>query len=54
MRLVAIGPGAFVMGSTPADIRRIQAEWNVPEAMLQHETPAHSVKISRPFLDGQV
>ena len=53
MRLVAIGPGAFVMGSDLAEIRRIQAEWNVPEAMLQQETPAHTVKISGPFFMGK-
>ena len=53
MRLVAIRPGAFVMGSTPAETRRIQAEWNVPEAMLQPESPAHNVQISRPFFMGK-
>ena len=53
MRLVTIRPGAFVMGSTPAETRRIQAEWNVPETMLQAESPAHNVQISKPFLMGK-
>ncbi len=53
MRLVTIRPGTFVMGSTPAETRRIQAEWNVPETMLQAESPAHNVQISRPFLIGK-
>ncbi|MGO9120205.1 MAG: SUMF1/EgtB/PvdO family nonheme iron enzyme [Desulfomonilaceae bacterium] len=53
MRLVTIRPGAFVMGSTPAETRRIQAEWNVPETMLQVESPAHNVQISKPFLMGK-
>ena len=53
MRLIAIQPGAFVMGSTSAETRRMQAEWNVPEALLQPESPAHTVRISRPFLMGK-
>ena len=39
MRLVTIRPGAFVMGSTPAETRRIQAEWNVPETMRTGRKP---------------
>ena len=54
MRLVTIRPGAFVMGSTPAETRRIQAEWNVPETMLQAESPAHNVQNIQTLLNGQI
>jgi|GEM_PF-5821311 len=53
MRMAVIRPGTFVMGSTEAEIRRIQNEWNVQESLLQPEGPSHNVKISRPFLLGK-
>jgi formylglycine-generating enzyme required for sulfatase activity len=53
MRLVGIRQGTFVMGSSEAEIRRIQNEWNVQESLIQPEGPSHNVKISRPFLLGK-
>ena len=41
------------MGSSPTEIRRVQAEWNVPENLVQPETPDHAVEISKPFLIGK-
>ncbi len=53
MRLVAIPAGSFLMGSSDAEIRRIQNEWNAPEGMLTPETPVHKVEISKPFFMGK-
>ncbi len=53
MRMVLVRPGKFVMGSSPAETRRIQSEWNVDESLLQPEGPAHPVRISRPYLLGK-
>ena len=41
------------MGSSPSEIRRVQAEWNVPEILVDPETPDHAVEISKPFLIGK-
>ena len=53
MRLVLVRSGKFVMGSSEAEKRRIQSEWNVEENLLQPEGPAHTVQISRPYLLGK-
>ncbi|MGB6064556.1 MAG: SUMF1/EgtB/PvdO family nonheme iron enzyme [Desulfomonilaceae bacterium] len=53
MRMVLVQPGKFVMGSSEADVRRIQSEWSVEENMVQPEEPAHAVRINRPFLLGK-
>ena len=53
MRMVLVRPGKFVMGSSPAETRRIQSEWAVEESLLQPEGPAHTVRISRGFLLGK-
>lgn len=53
MRLVVIPSGVFVMGTSPSELRRIQNDWNVEEALIQPESPAHKVSISRPFLMGK-
>lgn len=53
MRMVAIRPGTFMMGSSPAEIRRIQNDWAVEESVIQSESPAHKVRITRPFLMGK-
>ena len=53
MRLVCLPGGAFTMGSSTAEIRRIRNDWNVEENLVQPESPAHSVKISLPFLVGK-
>ncbi|MBI4966085.1 MAG: SUMF1/EgtB/PvdO family nonheme iron enzyme [Desulfomonile tiedjei] len=53
MRLVLIPAGSFTMGSSEAEIRRIQNDWNVQESLIQREGPAHKVRISRPFFLGK-
>ena len=54
MRMVLVRPGKFVMGSSPAETRRIQSEWAVEESLLQPEGPAHTVRISRGFSSGEI
>ncbi len=53
VRLVVVDAGEFIMGSTGADVRRFETEWNVEEAILKPETPSHNVRISRPFAIGK-
>jgi formylglycine-generating enzyme required for sulfatase activity len=53
MRMVLIPAGTFEMGSSTAETRRIQTEWNAEESLLTPETPNHNVRISRPFLMGK-
>ena len=53
MRMILVRPGKFTMGSSSAEIRRIQSEWNVEESLLQPEGPAHTVRISRAFFLGK-
>ena len=53
IRLTLIPAGSFLMGSSDAEIRRIQNEWDAPENMLTPETPVHKVEISKPFLMGK-
>jgi formylglycine-generating enzyme required for sulfatase activity len=53
MRMILIRPGSFVMGSSSADIRRVLNDWNVEQAMLGPERPAHTVQISSPYFLGQ-
>jgi formylglycine-generating enzyme required for sulfatase activity len=53
MRMVTIPAGKFVMGSTDAEVRRIEADWNITREALTQETPAHTVEIGRPFLIGK-
>lgn len=53
MRFVYIPAGTFIMGSTSAEIRRTRAEWDAPEELLQPESPAHDVRITKPFFMGK-
>lgn len=53
MRLVLIPAGNFRRGSSPSEIRRVRAEWNIAENLVDPETPDHVVEISRPFLVGK-
>lgn len=53
MKFVLIPSGSFVMGSSASEIRRIRAEWNVPENLVEPETPDHKVEISHAFLIGK-
>lgn len=53
MRMVAIPAGEFTMGSTEAEVRRLQNEWTIPEDLLRPEQPAHKVNISGAFLLGK-
>jgi len=53
MRLVLIPAGAFTMGSSDAEIRRIQNDWNVQDSLIRPEGPAHKVRITRPFFLGK-
>jgi len=53
MRLVLIPAGSFTMGSSDAEIRRIQNDWNVQESLIQPEGPAHKVRLTRPFFLGK-
>lgn len=53
MRLVLIPAGSFTMGSSDAEIRRLQNDWNPQESMVQPEGPAHKVRITRPFFLGK-
>jgi formylglycine-generating enzyme required for sulfatase activity len=50
MRMVLLPSGTFEMGSSTAETRRIQNEWNAEESVLTPETPNHNVRISKPFL----
>jgi formylglycine-generating enzyme required for sulfatase activity len=53
LRLKAIKPGNFSMGSSDSELRRIQTEWNAPEDAIKQETPSHSVQITHPYLLGK-
>ncbi|MBI5250222.1 MAG: SUMF1/EgtB/PvdO family nonheme iron enzyme, partial [Desulfomonile tiedjei] len=53
MRMILIQPGVFTMGTSAGELRRIQNEWSVEETLIQPETPAHKVRITRPFLIGK-
>ncbi len=53
IRLILIKSGTFTMGSSPSEIRRLQTEWNVPEAQVVVEGPEHKVRISRGFYMGK-
>lgn len=53
MRLVPVSSGGFTMGNSLSEVRRVRAEWNVPENLVEPETPDHRVEISRPFLIGK-
>ncbi len=53
MRLVLAPSGGFTMGNSLSEVRRVRAEWNVPENLVEPETPDHTVEISRPFLIGK-
>ncbi|MFH0823108.1 MAG: SUMF1/EgtB/PvdO family nonheme iron enzyme, partial [Pseudomonadota bacterium] len=53
MRFVTIQPGTFLMGSSLAETRRVEAEWNVERNMIEQEGPVHAVQISTPFLMGK-
>lgn len=53
MDMVALPAGTFEMGSSASEIRRIRSEWNVPENLLEPETPDHKVRITKAFLIGK-
>jgi len=53
LRLVTIPAGKFLMGSTEAEMRRVQGEWSVQEAQLRAESPSHSVRLTNGFLMGK-
>ncbi len=53
IRLRAIAPGTFSMGSSESELRRIQTEWNTTENAVKQETPSHSVQITLPYLLGK-
>jgi len=53
LRMVLIPAGSFRMGSSSSEIRRIRAEWNVPENLVAPEAQDHAVEISKPFLIGK-
>ena len=53
MWLVLIPAGNFRMGSSPSEIRRVRAEWNIAENLVDPESPDHIVEISKPFLIGK-
>lgn len=53
MRFVGIPAGTFIMGSTSAEVRRVRAEWDASEDLMRPEDPAHTVRISKPFLMGK-
>lgn len=53
MKLVLIPSGTFVMGSSSSEARRVENEWNVDRRDLEREMPAHTVRISKPFLIGK-
>lgn len=53
MTFVRIPAGQFTMGTSSAEVRRLDGDWNTTLSMLEPEEPAHTVKISRPFLMGK-
>jgi formylglycine-generating enzyme required for sulfatase activity len=53
MKMVAVPSGTFTMGSTDAEVRRLQNEWTIPEDLLRTEQPAHKVDISGTYLLGK-
>jgi len=53
MKLVLIPAGTFVMGSSSAEARSLENEWNVDSERLDPEQPAHTVKITTPFFLGK-
>ncbi|MBM4326298.1 MAG: hypothetical protein FJ118_03955 [Deltaproteobacteria bacterium] len=53
MKLVLIKPGMFLMGSSSAEVRRVESEWNVQRETLESEEPDRSVRISNPFYIGK-
>lgn len=53
MRMVLLPAGTFEMGSSTAETRRLQTEWNAEENLLTPETPNHKVRISTPYLMGK-
>jgi formylglycine-generating enzyme required for sulfatase activity len=53
MKLVLIPSGAFLMGSSAADLRAtVQADSTFKEEEGKHEQPQHRVRIARPFYMG--
>ena len=53
MRLIAIRPGTFVMGSSSAEAIRVQSEWGAGDSILRPEQPEHQVRITKPFALGK-
>lgn len=53
MPMILIRPGVFVMGTSAAELSSIKNEWSVEESLLQPESPAHKVHITKPFLIGK-
>ncbi len=53
MKLVFLGGGTFVMGSSTSEVRRVRATWNIPENLVDSETPSHTVELATPFSIGK-
>jgi formylglycine-generating enzyme required for sulfatase activity len=53
MKLVLIPPGTFIMGTSADETRRVEGEWETRRETLEPEGPAHTVKISAPFMIGK-
>lgn len=51
--MVLIKPGEFEMGTSASEARRVQSLWPIGNDLLDAERPAHTVRITRPFLMGQ-
>lgn len=53
MRLIAIRPGTFTMGSSHAEALRVQGDWSAGDAIVRPEQPEHQVRITQPFALGK-
>lgn len=53
MKLVLIRPKTFMMGSSPAELRRVENTWNAPRNALEPEEPAHKVRLTRNYYLGK-
>jgi formylglycine-generating enzyme required for sulfatase activity/serine/threonine protein kinase len=52
MKLVVIPAGEFTMGANDAELGRIEGQFQIQRAMVADESPAHRVRITKPFLLG--
>ncbi len=53
MKMELIQPGSFLMGSSLAEIRRLENTWIAERELFDGERPAHSVRITKPFFLGK-